>query len=135
MSVAGSMWNASRAHRDDEALPASTDDEWSGATCVSSGAGIGIFAAALTVLFTITLALFRRQVRRSRAREVKELKRRQGHVQRLCESASVLGFPMCCVSYLDFRDKGRLMTHEEARAGQMLLHFDTLPDGAPALAE
>ena len=66
----------------------------------------------LALLPPLFLLLCGRRIQRARAWEMRGFKHRQDHVQQLCENASVLGFPMCCVSYLSFRDKGRLISHE-----------------------
>lgn len=73
------------------ACTASDSDDWT---------GLQIFLLALVfffvVLFPAGISLFVwRRAARLRVREAKALKRRQDHVQRMCDDASVLEFPMC----------------------------------------
>lgn len=55
-----------------------------------------------------------RFVHAARAERAERL-RNQSHCSTLCEEASSLAYPMCCITYWHFRDAGRLVTHEEAR--------------------
>ena len=102
--------------------------------CADATAAWTLVACAGMVLVVGGIALGRR-LKRQLDLASKELKKREAHVKHLCAGASVLQHPMCCIAYPTFRDAGRLITHEDARAQHALLTYDTIEDVQKLSAE
>ena len=95
--------------------------------------------SALSLLIACLLALLCRNARRRyhslRQLEERAFKRRMKRVLRECGDSMTLAFPMCLVSYANFRRYGRLVTYETAREAGDLCVCDNGEDvhGACAL--
>jgi hypothetical protein len=111
----------------------------------SSGTVIAIFTTGLLGLFLIiciaTIAIcclrrYRRALARTAALEKKaqrDFAARTRRVQSAYVKSSELAYPLCALRYGDFKGKGRLWKHEEARAEGKLVVYDTTEEMARAI--
>lgn len=100
----------------------------------------GVFGVLLIVCIAITAVCCLRRYRRAMARNEKlERKARRDFaartrwVQSACLKSSELAYPLCALRYGDFKGKGRLWKHEEARAAGKLVVYDTTDEMTKAV--
>merc|ERR1719183_813140 len=97
-------------------------------TCSTTSTAAWSLVACMALLLVVVGIALGRRLKKQLAIASKERKKREEHVMHLCNDASVLQHPMCCIAYSTFRDAGRLITHEDARAQHALLTYDTIED-------
>ena len=89
---------------------------------------VSLGGVLLLIVFAIAFVLLRSAIRRFKALVAKEqsaFARRSERAKRVVANAKSLAFPLCAISYSDFKAHGQLVTYETARAKGQLKFFDT----------
>jgi len=97
---------------------------------------IGLGAFVFLIFVAMAVYFVRTHVRRYRMLEQKAeaaFRARSARVRSACEHSSKLAFPMCCVSYSDFKAHGKIVSYEKARKLHQHTVFDTAEDVRDAI--
>ena len=89
---------------------------------------VSLGGVLLFIALVVGFLFIRTAIRRYRALVAKEnaaFNRRVQRVERVVANAQSLAFPLCAISYSDFKSHGQLVTYETARAKGQLKFFDT----------